>query len=99
MSKALSGPESFPLFLNPVVRPQGHLIGGGKVFRDGLCDLSCGTPLGSPQEEGLETRTLHGGIIVQAVSAMAKHDMENPSRAILHSEDERLLTARASLLG
>ena len=78
-----------PLFLWLVVRPQGHHIGGGKVFWDGLCDLSCGTPLGTSQEEGLETRTLHGRVIVQTVSAMAKHDMENPSLAILHSKDER----------
>ena len=93
MRQALSGPERFPLFLGPVVRPQGHLVSGGKVFRDGLCDLSRGTPLGTSQEKGLETRTLHGRVIIQAVSAMAEHDMENPSLAILHGEDKRFLTA------
>ena len=86
------------LSLRTIVGAQGDGVCSGEVFGDSLFDLSRDAPFRPSQEKRLEAHALHSGVVVQTLSTVAEHDVENPSLAILYGEDERFFASRASLL-
>ena len=71
-SDAARNVSLLPLFNRRlIIRPKGNGLVCGEVCRNGLFHLTGGCPFGSAQEKGLESDTLHGGIVFGCGTTMS----------------------------